>query len=104
VRFKLPEVAGGAQWELLVDTNLPDQNGPNPFDFGHEYEVTARSLLLFALRPETSGGGIRRAREALSKVTTQPAPVPARRREPRRRAEEAEEVAPNEERETEPTH
>ena len=50
VRFKLPEVVGGSRWELLVDTNQPDQNGS--FDFGHEYEVTGRSLLLFSLIAE----------------------------------------------------
>jgi glycogen operon protein len=50
VKFRLPQAADGGAWILRVDSNLP---GPPPedqrFDIGHEYEVTARSLLLFQL-------------------------------------------------------
>jgi isoamylase len=56
VVFKLPEVAGGRDWLRLVDTNLPDEDDELEdavrFAFGDEYDVTARSLLLFLLRPE----------------------------------------------------
>jgi glycogen operon protein len=56
VSFKLPEVAGGRDWRRLLDTNQPeDDDDPEEqvrFTFGHTYEVTGRSLLLFLLRPE----------------------------------------------------
>jgi glycogen operon protein len=78
VRFALPEVTGGARWEILIDTNLPEQSEPAPFPFGHAYEVTGRSLLLlFALKPETPKGIIRRAEQALRAVAESPARVPA---------------------------
>jgi len=55
VLFSLPPVTGGGAWLRLVDTNLPDEDeDPEDavkFDFGHQYEVTGRSLLLFLLRP-----------------------------------------------------
>jgi glycogen operon protein len=50
VRFTLPEQPGGTRWALLIDTNLPEhQSGSTGFAFGHVHDVTARSLLLFAL-------------------------------------------------------
>jgi glycogen operon protein len=52
VKFKLPEAAGGQEWVCLVDTNQPGLPGMPRFQFGHIYEVTGRSLLLFMLRPE----------------------------------------------------
>jgi hypothetical protein len=55
VVFKLPEAAGGRDWLRLVDTNLPEEDDDDDaaatFKFGHSYEVTGRSLLLFLLRP-----------------------------------------------------
>jgi isoamylase len=55
VDFKLPKVTGGRDWERLIDTNLPDEDQdpevPVRLEFGHEYQVTGRSLLLFLLRP-----------------------------------------------------
>jgi isoamylase len=55
VVFTLPTVSGGRDWLRLLDTNLPDQDEDMedalPFKFGHPYEVTGRSLLLFLLRP-----------------------------------------------------
>ncbi|HET9717030.1 MAG TPA: glycogen debranching protein GlgX [Pseudolabrys sp.] len=55
VVFKLPEVNGGRDWERLIDTNLPDEDGDPEdrvrFGFGNDYQVTGRSLLLFLLRP-----------------------------------------------------
>jgi isoamylase len=52
VRFSLPDAVGGARWELLIDTNRPELSAPEPFGFGHGFEVTGRSLLLFALRAD----------------------------------------------------
>jgi glycogen operon protein len=56
VVFKLPEVVAGRGWVRLIDTNLPDEDvdteEPLHLGFGHEYQVTGRSLLLLLLRPE----------------------------------------------------
>jgi glycogen operon protein len=49
VPFKLPEAVAGSQWSLLIDTNIPDAPEGAHFAFGSSYEVTGRSLLLFAL-------------------------------------------------------
>src|SRR6202007_143266 len=49
VGFTLPETAGGGQWQLLIDTNLPEAPKMRPFATGETYGVTGRSLLLFAL-------------------------------------------------------
>jgi len=49
VRFKLPPSNGGKGWKLLADTNFPDSKEEPRFPIGHEYEVTARSLLLLEL-------------------------------------------------------
>jgi glycogen operon protein len=54
VRFKLPEAAGGSKWVSLIDTN--NQAELKEFAFGHDYEVTGRSLLLFILQPSPSKG------------------------------------------------
>ncbi len=55
VVFKLPEVTGGRDWVRLIDTNLPEEDDdpeePTRLAFGHHYEVTGRSLLLFLARP-----------------------------------------------------
>jgi isoamylase len=54
VLFTLPKVAGGRDWQRLVDTNQPGEDDNRErltnFKFGHQYQVTGRSLLLFALR------------------------------------------------------
>lgn len=49
VGFTLPDVNGGREWQLMLDTNQPDLEGEPAFAFGDEYAVTARSLLLFEL-------------------------------------------------------
>jgi isoamylase len=59
VKFTLPAAPGGREWVCVVDTNQPHLNSIPRFSFGHVYEVTGRSLLLFMLRPEAgarSGG------------------------------------------------
>ena len=55
VEFALPETAGGSHWELLIDTNLPEDAEMGTFATGEAYGVTGRSLLLFALVPDTAG-------------------------------------------------
>jgi len=58
VEFSLPEPPEGQRWLLLVDTNRPDLDEPEPFEFGHAYLVTGRSLLLLVLHPQRGGGAI----------------------------------------------
>ena len=52
VKFTLPSAPGGREWVCLIDTNQAELNTMPRFSFGHVYEVTGRSLLLFMLRPE----------------------------------------------------
>jgi glycogen operon protein len=56
VPFKLPEAVGGSRWVRLIDTNRGQSDDLEEFEFGHAYEVTARSLLLFILRPARQKG------------------------------------------------
>jgi len=70
VRFHLPEIAGGARWELLVDTNRPEQEESPSFEFGHDYEVTGRSLLLFALQPAKQQWAVRRDEKRVRAAVT----------------------------------
>jgi isoamylase len=51
IRFTLPTPPDGRAWVCLIDTNQPDLSDLPHFSFGHVYEVTARSLVLFILRP-----------------------------------------------------
>jgi glycogen operon protein len=82
VRFKLPEALGGRHWELLIDTNRPEQEEIEPFQFGHEYEVTGRSLLLFTLRSAVPRGIIRRAEASIRALAENPVPIPPARDKP----------------------
>jgi glycogen operon protein len=62
VRFKLPDIAGGRAWLRLIDTNLPDvedEEDAQTAEFGAEYQVTGRSLLLFKLLPARRGASRR---------------------------------------------
>jgi glycogen operon protein len=52
VNFTLPEVPEGVNWTSLIDTNQPDIKGKDTFEFGTEYTVTPRSLLLFELQKD----------------------------------------------------
>ena len=73
VKFTLPEVVGGQTWRCLLDTNVPDRTGTPRFQSGDEYEVTGRSLLLFALQPDSAHSvALTRAREALRQVAETP--------------------------------
>jgi isoamylase len=84
VRFTLPSGIGGREWVCVIDTNRPDLTGLPRFQFGHVYEVTGRSLLLFMLRPEAgalAGGDADRSFEhvvaSLQRVADAPGPAPA---------------------------
>jgi glycogen operon protein len=73
VKFKLPEVVGGQIWRCLLDTNVPDRIETHRFQTGDEYEVTGRSLLLFALQPDSAHSvALTRAHEALRQVAAKP--------------------------------
>lgn len=60
VQFTLPECPGGDTWALLIDTNPGMQEeksgAKKTFRTGESYDVTARSLLLFALQPGPAAG------------------------------------------------
>ncbi|RKE38857.1 glycogen operon protein [Paraburkholderia sp. BL23I1N1] len=49
VNFTLPDVPEGEQWMCLLDTNMPVRAELPQFSAGDAYQVTGRSLLLFAL-------------------------------------------------------
>jgi isoamylase len=55
VQFKLPPAPGGQEWVCLIDTNRGSLHTLPRFGFGHLYDVTGRSVLLFMLRPEAGG-------------------------------------------------
>jgi isoamylase len=51
VEFKLPPCPdGGQSWQLLIDTNIADDQDGATFDAGGQYGVTGRSLLLFVVK------------------------------------------------------
>jgi isoamylase len=52
VDFTFPKSEEGKAWSLLVDTNIPDAAPEAAFEFGSIYQVTGRSLLLFAVTAE----------------------------------------------------
>jgi isoamylase len=52
VEFTLPKTVGGSHWQLLVDTNLPEDAEICRFGSGEVYGVTGRSLLLFVLQTD----------------------------------------------------
>jgi isoamylase len=47
VKFTLPECPAGTDWQLLFDTNIPEQEENGNFKPGAVYDVTARSTLMF---------------------------------------------------------
>jgi isoamylase len=57
VKFTLPTFVGGDQWLTLIDTNDPERRESLTLKTGDAYEVTGRSLLLFAAL--TSGEPVR---------------------------------------------
>jgi len=57
VNFTLPDVPGPDVWTCLLDTNMPVREDLPVFSAGDVYQVTAHSLLLFAL--EAKGASAR---------------------------------------------
>ncbi len=57
VKFTLPRSYGGDDWALLVDTNMEENNASGIYKTGQTYQVTARSVLLFALKGENAQTG-----------------------------------------------
>src|SRR5712671_4199815 len=49
VEFTLPEVPDGKSWFRLIDSNVAGKAETPAFEFGHRYQVTSRSLLVFVL-------------------------------------------------------
>jgi glycogen operon protein len=66
VEFTLPQVPEGRRWMLLVDTNAPERIDAPTFEFGHDYQVTGRSLLAFVLEFEDRQP--RRSREGIEAI------------------------------------
>lgn len=54
VNFKLPSVPQGNSWRLLIDTNQPVKHKHGVFQFGQDFIVTDRSVLLFELKKRAS--------------------------------------------------
>ena len=68
VDFKLPDIPGSDQWSCLIDTNVPVREELPEFESGDVYQVTGRSLLLFALHAK---GQTRRIFMSLEKKLTE---------------------------------
>jgi len=68
VDFKLPDIPGSDQWTCLIDTNVPVRAELPHFLAGGCYQVTGRSLLLFAL--EASSGATQRVFDRLEDKLT----------------------------------
>jgi glycogen operon protein len=49
VNFTLPEISGSDDWSCLIDTNVPVREELPKYSSGDVYQLTGRSLLLFAL-------------------------------------------------------
>ncbi|CAB3796703.1 glycogen debranching protein GlgX [Pararobbsia alpina] len=63
VDFQLPDVPGSDQWTCLIDTNASIRDELPEFDAGNVYQVTGRSVLLFALHARGETGRIFRRLE-----------------------------------------
>jgi isoamylase len=50
INFKLPDVAAGLAWKCLIDTHRPQDVDTESLDIGHDFIVTAQSLLLLELK------------------------------------------------------
>jgi glycogen operon protein len=76
VNFTLPEVVGGKDWRVLLDTNIPDDANHHSIGTGEAYEITGRSLVLFVLEPESRRSvALRRAIEGFRQMAERPIPV-----------------------------
>ena len=54
VDVKLPEIAGNQQWTCLIAANMPVRDELPEYDSGDTYQITGRSLVLFALHARGS--------------------------------------------------
>jgi isoamylase len=76
VNFILPEIPDGDKWTCLLDTNMPVRDELPAYSAGETYQVTGRSLLLFAL--DASSHATRRVLDGLEQqLTTDDADKPA---------------------------
>ncbi len=48
--FTIPEWDGEKKWDLLIDTNIPNDHELATFSTQHSYTVTGKSLLLFSMQ------------------------------------------------------
>ncbi|KND56332.1 Glycogen debranching enzyme [Candidatus Paraburkholderia kirkii] len=71
VDFTLPDIPGPDEWICLIDTNAPIREELPEFGAGDVYQVTGRSLLLFALQPR---GATRRIFKRLEEALTDEVP------------------------------
>ncbi|WP_244816084.1 glycogen debranching protein GlgX [Caballeronia sp. Lep1P3] len=71
VDFTLPDIPGPDQWSCLIDTNAPVREELPQFDSGDVYQVTGRSLLLFALQAR---GATKRVFDRLEEALTDEVP------------------------------
>ena len=72
VNFTLPDVPQGRGWQALIDTNQPEAQ-LGSFSFSHQYAVTGRSLLAFALFSDHTGA-LRQGLGAIIDVAESPIP------------------------------
>jgi isoamylase len=68
VNFTLPEIPAADEWTCLLDTNMPVRDELPAFQSGASYQVTGRSLLLFAL--EASSRATQRVLDGLEQQLT----------------------------------
>jgi glycogen operon protein len=72
VEFTLPDITGSDQWTCMIDTNAPVREELSSFLTGDTYQVTGRSMLLFALEAR---GATRRVFQRLENVLTEEVPA-----------------------------
>jgi len=76
VNFALPEVVGGKVWRCLLDTNIPEDGNHESFQTGETYAITGRSVVLFALEPDSKQSvALRRAIEGFRQMAERPIPM-----------------------------
>ena len=72
VNFRLPDTPGADTWTCLVDTNVPVRDELPSFNAGDNYQVTGRSMLIFAL--EAPSPATQRVFDHLERRLTSEAP------------------------------
>jgi glycogen operon protein len=55
VTVTLPDCAGSSEWIRLLDTNASEESETPSFKVGTPYVVADRSLVLFAVKADSSG-------------------------------------------------